>query len=426
MLDGLIARLRRFRRIFILLAVIGPGLITSNADNDAGGIATYSQAGAQFGYKMLWLLLLITISLVVTNEMGARMGVITGKGLADLIRERFGVRGTTFAMALLMVANAFTTVAEFAGIAAAMELYGISKYISVPVMAVVIWLLVVRGSYPVVEKVLLAIGLMYITYIVSGLLVHPSWGAVLRGSTDVPHNVEVSNAYFLLAIALIGTTVTPWMQFYLQAAVAEKGIPNEQLGYSRTDVIVGAFVTDFIAYFIVIATAATLYGHLSQEQLANMQAGDYAKALGPVAGNAAKLLFGAGLFGASVLAGSVVPLSTSYAVTEAFGWERGVGNKFSEAPAFFGIFTGLIVFGAAVVLIPGVPLVSMILASQDVNGLILPVILLYMLVLLNDRRVMGRYVNGPLANAIGGATVLLLVVLTGLLLLSAVPGSPFS
>jgi Mn2+/Fe2+ NRAMP family transporter len=425
-LGGLIARLRRFRRIFILLAVIGPGLITSNADNDAGGIATYSQAGAQFGYKMLWLLLLITISLVVTNEMGARMGVITGKGLADLIRERFGVRGTTFAMALLMVANAFTTVAEFAGIAAAMELYGISKYISVPVMAVVIWLLVVRGSYPVVEKVLLAIGLMYITYVVSGLLVHPSWGDVLRGSVDVPHDVVVSNAYFLLAIALIGTTVTPWMQFYLQAAVAEKGIPNEQLAYSRVDVIVGAFVTDFIAFFIVIATAATLYGHLSPAQLSNMQAGDYAKALGPVAGNAAKLLFGAGLFGASVLAGSVVPLSTSYAVTEAFGWERGVGNRFSEAPAFFAIFTGLIVFGAAVVLIPGVPLVGVILASQDVNGLILPVVLIYMLVLLNDRRVMGRYVNGPVANAIGGSTVVLLVLLTALLLVSAIPGSPLA
>ena len=416
------ARLRRSRRLFVLLAVVGPGLITSNADNDAGGIATYSQAGAQFRFKMLWLLVVVTICLIVVNEMSARMGVVTGKGLADLIRERFGVRSTAFAMALLLIANAFTTVAEFAGIAAGMELLGVPKYISVPIAAIAIWLLVVRGSYPVVERVLLSIGLVYLTYVVSGFLVHPNWAEILRSSV-VPQ-VDVSKAYFLLAIALIGTTITPWMQFYLQAAIAEKGIPEDQLAYSRADVIVGSVVTDAIAFFIVVATALTLAGHLSAAQLGNMQAGDYARALVPVAGHFAGILFGIGLVGASLLAGSVVPLSTSYAVSEAFGFERGVDRGIGDAPIFFGIFTFLIVVGALAVLVPGVPLVSMILLSQDVNGLILPAILIYMLILVNDRRLMGRFVNSRAANAIAGITVAGLIILTVLLLTSSLPGSP--
>jgi NRAMP (natural resistance-associated macrophage protein)-like metal ion transporter len=420
----LFARLRRSRRLFVLLAVVGPGLITSNADNDAGGIATYSQAGAQFRFKMLWLLIVITICLIVVNEMSARMGVVTGKGLADLIRERFGVRSTAFAMALLLVANAFTTVAEFAGIAAGMELLGVPRYVSVPIAAIVIWLLVVRGSYPVVERVLLSIGIVYLTYVVSGFLVHPNWGEILRSSV-VPQ-VDVSRAYFLLSIALIGTTITPWMQFYLQGAIAEKGIPEDQLAYSRADVIVGSIVTDVIAYFIIIATALTLAGHLSAAQLANMQAGDYARALVPVAGRFAGILFGIGLVGASLLAGSVVPLSTSYAVTEAFGFERGVDRGIGEAPIFFGIFTFLIAVAALAVLIPGVPLVPMILLSQDVNGLILPAILVYMLILVNDRRLMGRFVNGRGANLIAGITVAGLIVLSLLLLTSSLPGSPLA
>jgi len=404
-------RLRRYRRVFILLAVIGPGLITANADNDAGGIATYAQAGAQFRLQMLWLLVVITLCLIVINEMSARLGVITGKGLADLIRERFGVRSTAFAMALLLVANAFTTVAEFAGIAAGMELLGVPKYVSVPIAAVLIWLLVVRGSYPVVERVLLSLAIVYLTYVISGFLVHPDWSEVARASV-VPQ-VQVSRAYFLLAIALIGTTITPWMQFYLQAAIAEKAIPAERLAYSRADVIVGSIVTDVIAFFIILATALTLAGHLSPDQL-------------PVAGRFAGILFGVGLVGASLLAGSVVPLSTSYAVTEAFGFERGVDQPIREAPIFFGIFTTLIVVGALAVLIPGVPLVSMILLSQDVNGLILPAVLVYMLVLINDRRLMGRFVNGRFANTVAGITVAGLIVLTGLLLLSSAPGTPLS
>lgn len=395
--------------------MVGPGLITSNADNDAGGIATYAQAGAEFGFKMLWLLAAVTISLIVVNEMSARLGVVTGKGLADLIRERFGVRSTVFAMVLLLIANGATTVAEFAGVAAGMELLGVPRFISVPVAAIAIWLLVTRGSYPVVERVLLSIGIVYLTYVVSGFLVHPNWGHVLRQT--VTPQVVPTNAYYLLAVALIGTTITPWMQFYLQAAIAEKGIPNERLAYSRVDVIVGSVITDAVDFFIIVATALTLFGHLSADQLANMQAGDYARALAPVAGRFAAILFGIGLVGASLLAGSVVPLSTAYAVTEAFGWERGVDRGAGEAPVFFGIFTGLLVIGAVAVLIPGLPLVTTILISQDINGLILPAVLIYMLILINDRRLMGRYTNNLAANAIAGITAAALIVLTGLLLL---------
>src|SRR5215472_13202899 len=396
-------RLRRFRRVFILLAVIGPGLITTNAGNDAGAVATYSQAGAEFGYSMLWILALITVSLAVVNEMGARMAVVTGKGLADLIRERFGVRGTTFAMLLLLIANAVTTMAEFAGVAAALELFHVPKYVSVPVVAIAIWLVIARGSYPVVERILLSIGVVYLAYIVSGIVSHPDWGEVLR-TTIRPHP-PATLSYFLLAIGLIGTTIAPWMLFYLQSSVAEKGIPNDQLSYSRL-------------------AAVALYGKLDAATLANMQAADYARALEPVVGDAAFILFGVGLFGASLLSGGVVPLSTAYTITEAFGWERGVGHRLAEAPAFFGIFTGLIVIGCLAVLIPGVPLVSMILLSQEINGLILAAILVYMMLLVNDRRIMGRHVNGTVVNVIAWATVALLIGLIGLLLASSIPGSP--
>ena len=410
-MDRLLGRLRRFRRIFILLAVIGPGLITTNAGNDAGAIATYSPAGAEFGFRMLWILVVITISLAVVNEMASRMGVVTGKGLADLIRERFGVRGTTFAMLLLLVANAVTTMAEFAGVAAALELFGVSKYASVPLVAIGIWLLIVRGSYPVVERVLLSIGVVYLAYIVSGAVSRPDWLEVGR-ETVLPRPVP-SIGYFLLAIGLIGTTIAPWMLFYLQSSVAEKGIPNDQLTYSRIDAVSGALFADLVAFFIIVAAAVALYGHLTADQLANMQAADYARALAPVVGRGAFILFGVGLFGASLLSAGVVPLSTAYTVTEAFGWERGVGQRLAEAPVFFGIFSGLIVIGALAVLLPGVPLVSMILFSQEINGLILSAILVYMIVLVNDRRVMGRYVNRPLANVVALATVMLLVGLIG-------------
>lgn len=405
--------------MFILLAVIGPGLITANAGNDAGAIATYSQAGAEFGLRMVWVLVLITISLAVVSEMGARMGVVTGKGLADVVRERFGVRSTTFAMLLLLVANSVTTMAEFAGIGAALELFGVSRYLSVPLMAIAIWLLVVRGSYPLVEKVLLSIGVVYLGYVVAGFLARPNWAEVAH-SAFLPQVVP-TRAYFLLAIGLIGTTIAPWMLFYLQSSVAEKGIPNEQLPYSRADAISGAIFADAVAFFIILAAAVALAGHLSADRLANMQAADYARALEPVVGGAAGALFAFGLFGASTLSGGVVPLSTAYTVTEAFGWERGVGQPLSGAPAFFGIFTGVIVVAVVAVLIPGVPLVQLILLSQEINGLILSAILIYIVILVNDRRIMGRYVNGLAANVIAVVTVAGLLLLTALLLLSALP-----
>jgi NRAMP (natural resistance-associated macrophage protein)-like metal ion transporter len=423
-LGAVLSRLRRFRRIFILLAVIGPGLITTNAGNDAGAIATYSQAGAEFGFKMVWVLILITLSLAVVNEMGARMGVVTGKGLADLVRERFGVRSTAFAMLLLLVANAVTTMAEFAGIAAALEIFGVSRYITVPLMAVGIWLLVVRGSYPFVEKVLLSIGVVYLGYVAAGFLARPDWADVARSA--VLPQVAITHSYFLLAIGLIGTTIAPWMLFYLQSSVAEKGIPNEQLGYSRADAISGAVFADIVAFFIILASAVALFGHVPAAQVANMQAADYARALAPAVGSAAALLFAFGLFGASTLSGGVVPLSTAYTVTEAFGWERGVGQRFAEAPAFFGIFTGVIALAVLAVLVPGVPLVQLILLSQEINGLILSAILVYILLLVNDRRIMGRYVNGAVANLVAILTVAGLIVLTALFLLSTLPATPFS
>ena len=422
-MDRLLGRLRRFRRVFILLAVLGPGLITTNAGNDAGAIATYSQAGAEFGFRMVWILVVITLSLAVVNEMASRMGVVTGKGLADLIRERFGVRGTAFAMLLLLVANAVTTMAEFAGVAAALGLFGVPKYVSVPLVAAAVWLLIVRGSYPTIERVLLSIGLVYLAYVLSGIVSHPDWGALAR-DVVLPRPVPTVG-YFLLAIGLVGTTIAPWMLFYLQSSVAEKGIPNDQLAYSRADAISGAVFADVVAFFIVVAAAVALNGTLTPERLANMQAADYARALAPVVGPGAFVLFGIGLLGASLLSGGVVPLSTAYTVTEAFGWERGVGQRLGDAPVFFGIFTGLIVVGALAVLVPGVPLVSMILLSQEINGLILAAILLYMIILVNDRRIMGPHVNGRAANLISGATVALLVVLVGLFLASALPGSPF-
>jgi Mn2+/Fe2+ NRAMP family transporter len=411
-------RLRRFRRLFILLGVLGPGLITTNAGNDAGAIATYSQAGAEFGFQMIWILVLVTVSLAVINEMSARMAVVTGKGLADLVRERFGVRGTTFAMLLLLVANAVTTMAEFAGIAAALELFDVPKYLSVPLVALGIWLIIVRGSYPVVERVLLSIGVVYLAYIVSAAVSHPDWGAVLR-STVAPRP-PLTIGYFLLAIGLVGTTIAPWMLFYLQSSVAEKGIPNEQLGYSRLDAVSGALFADVVALSIILAAAVALHGRLGAAALANMQAADYAHALEPVVGGAAFVLFGIGLFGASALSGGVVPLSTAYTITEAFGWEHGVGQRLADAPAFFGIFTGLIVIAGLAVLVPGVPLVSMILLSQEINGLILAAILIFMMILVNDRRIMGRYVNRRIMNSIGGATIALLVALIALLLASSV------
>ena len=412
---------KRRTQLILFLGILGPGLITSNADNDAGGIFTYAQAGAKYGYDLIWLLLLTTIALAVVQEFNARLGVVSGKGLADLIRERFGVRITVLAMFLLLVANVATTVAEFAGIALAGEAFNISRYITVPLAALLVWFVVLRGSYAVVEKVFLGLSVIYFTYVISGLLVHPDWAQVLHQSIHPQTNI-LDTSYLLLAVALVGTTITPWMQFYLQASVVDKGLRTSELQYERADVFIGSLVTDVIAFFIIVATAATLHvsGHTNIAD-----AKDAAQALAPLAGDFAKVLFVAGLVGASLLAASVLPLSTAYAITEAFGWERGVGQSIRDAPAFFIIFTGLIVIGGAAVLIPGLPLATVTILSQDVDGLILPAILVYMLILINDKRVMGRYANGRFANIFGGATIVGVIILTVMLLVSAIPGFPW-
>lgn len=404
------------RRWLLLLATLGPGIITASADNDAGGIATYATAGASYGYDLLWALLLITVILAVVQEMCSRMGAVTGRGLSALIRERFGVRWTVFAMGVLLVANVATAIAEFAGVAAASEVFGVSKYVAVPVAALGVWLLVVKGSYGIVEKVFLILSLILFTYVVSGFMIAPPWHQVAQAAfTPTLH----WNAPFLLVlIATIGTTITPWMQFFLQSSVVDKGITIKTYGYAKLDVFFGAFLTDFVAFFIIVATAATLHARGIHVQSAS----EAALALAPVAGRYAEYLFAGGLLGASLLAAGVLPLSTAYAICEAFGWETGISRGWDEAPAFLGLFTALILLGAATVLLPNLPLFGVLLISQDINGILLPVILVFMLILVNDRRIMGHHVNGRLGNLFAWTTTVLLIALTGVLVAASLLG----
>ncbi len=369
-----VTRQRKVRRVWmrqllILLSVIGPGLITANVDNDATGITGYSLAGAQYGYGLLWAIVLVTFSLAVVQEMAARMGVVTGKGLADLIREKFGVRITFWSMLLLLVANAATTVAEFAGVAGAMDIFGVSPYIAVPVAAVVVWVLVVRGSYRYVERILLVLCLIYFSYVISGFLVHPNWGQVLH-ETLVPH-LQLNQGYLLTLVAVIGTTIAPWMQFYQQSAIADKNIKISQLRYEQIDTYLGSFLTDFVAFFIVICTGATLFVHHIQIK----EAKDAALALAPLVqgnGRIAEILFGVGLLNASLMAASVLPLSTAYSIAEAFGWERGVGRSFREAPQFLTLYTFIIVVGAGITLFVPKDRLIFVLNLPNVVGGMLP------------------------------------------------------
>ncbi len=407
----------RRTRLVVLLGVIGPGIITQNVDNDATGITGYSLAGSQYGYQMLWLLVVITFALALVQEMAARMGTITGKGLSDLIRERFGPRITLVAMVLLFGANVATTGAEFAGIAASVSLFGISRYIAVPLAAVIVWFLVLRGSYRQVEKLLLALTVIFFAYVISGFLAHPDWAQALH-DTAVP-SFSLNAAFVTAFVAVVGTTITPWMAFYQQSAVADKALTSQELNYERVDTFVGAFLTDFIAFFIVVATGATLFAHHVK-----VDAGDplvfatIAKSLEPLAGRFAEQLFALGLLNASLMAAAVLPLSTTYAITEAFGWERGVGKRFREAPAFIGIYTAMILVGAVYVLIPGTVLGLLAQIPNLINGALLPPLLIVMLVVINDRRVMGRYVNGRLANAASAVTFVFVTLLTLLLFLT--------
>jgi NRAMP (natural resistance-associated macrophage protein)-like metal ion transporter len=400
-------------RLLLFLSILGPGLITANADNDAGGIATYSVTGARYGYSMLWALLLITISLAVTQEMGARMGVVTGQGLAALIRERFRLKLTLFAMAAMLIANLATTISEFSGIASSFQLFGLSKYYTVPLAAALIWLLVVRGSYKVAERAFLVFSAFYLTYIISGLLAHPDWSQALHG-TLVP-SFELNAGYILLFIAVIGTTITPWGQFFIQATIVDKGISIKHYRYTKAEVLMGAVVTDVVALFIIVACAATIYATGGDIETADQAAA----ALVPLAGQFASSLFAFGLLNASVLAAAILPLATAYAICEAFGFESGVNRSFREAPVFHGLFTFAIVLGAVVALIPNLPLLTIMVLAQDVNGILLPLILIFVLVIVNDRGIMGDHANSRRHNLVAGVTTAVLILLSLMLVVSS-------
>lgn len=400
------------RRSFLFfLTILGPGIITACADNDAGGITTYSVCGAVYGYKMLWLLFIITLCLIVIQEMVARMAVVTGKGLSDLIREEFGVRITFFSMLVLLLANLATLIAEFAGIAASLKIFGIHKYLSLPLIAFLIWILVIKGSYKFVERFFLILGLLFLTYVISAFLVKPDWIKVFE-NTFIP-SFNFDHHFLLLSIAMVGTTVTPWMQFYLQSSIVDKGITLEEYKYEKADVVFGCLITDIVAFFIIVCCASTIY----PLGITIQTAADAALALRPLAQKYASILFATGLFGASTLGAFILPLSTSYAICEAFGWESGINKKFSDAKVFYGLYTFLIIFGVAFILLPKISLIKVMLISQTINGLLLPPILILILSLVNNRRIMGNYTNSKLYNIIVLLTITFLIILTILLLI---------
>ena len=404
----------------LFLAVLGPGFITANVDNDSGGILTYSQAGAQFGYTLLWTMIPITLALIVVQEMCARMGAVTGKGLSDLIREEFGLRITFVIMILLVIVNFGNVVAEFSGIAGSMQLFHVSKYVSVPICALIVWALIVKGDYKSVEKVFLAASVFYIAYIVTGVLSGPNWHLALVETVKLPpRGVWSDKTYVYMTVGVIGTTITPWMQFYLQSSIVEKGITVRQYKASRLDVIVGSVFTDLVAWFIVVACAATLFAHGMRDIGVPS---DAAEAMKPLAGQYAFILFAAGLFNASLFAASILPLSTAYTVCEGLGFESGLDKSFHEAPFFYWFYSLLIVFGAAVVLIPNFPLVRFIILSQVLNGVLLPIVLIFMLRLINKHELMGKYTNSTWFNVVAWLTAVIVIGLSLVMLFNSVHG----
>jgi Mn2+/Fe2+ NRAMP family transporter len=411
-------RLKPIRaRLFLLLAVVGPGIITANVDNDAGGITTYSVAGAHYGNSLLWMMPLVALALIIVQEMSARLGVITGKGLADLIRESLGVRITAMVIGIVVIANLANTVSEFAGVAASMEIFGVSKYVSVPAAAVLVWLLIVKGNYKNVERVFLAASALYLAYVASGIMANPVWPDVARAFVTPTFHLE--SGYVTIFVTAIGTTIAPWMQFYQQASIVDKGLKPADYPYERLDVVVGSIFAVFVASFIVIACSATLFANGVRIETAK----DAALALRPLAGTYASTLFALGLLNAGVFSAAILPLSTAYLVCEAFGWEKGVSRDLKEAPVFFGIYTTLIVLGAGIILLPIKSLVQAMLASQTLNGVLLPIILVVMLKLINDKRLMGKFVNGRVFNSISWVMVIVLILLTVILVVTSVfPG----
>ena len=403
------AKFRQHRFVvntLLVLAIMGPGIITANVDNDAGGITTYSLAGAHFGYSLLWSLIPITFALIVVQEMCARMAVATGKGLADLIRESFGVKMTFYLMLALLLVNLSNVMAEFAGVAASMEIFGVSKYISVPLAGLFVWFLVVRGTYKLVERVFLGACLFYVAYLISGVMAKPDWHDVAR-QTLVP-SFEFKLEYIIMLVGLVGTTIAPWMQFYLQSSVVEKGVAPEDYKMVRLDVVTGCIIAPVVAFFIVVACAATIH----HSGITISTAKDAALALQPFAGVHATWLFALGLFVASIFAAAILPLSTAYSICEGMGWDAGIDRRFEEAPHFFGLYTAMIVIGAGAVLYPGFPLLDVMYFSQVGNGVLLPVILLFMLKLINDKRIMGEFTNSRAFNIIAWVTVVVVILLT--------------
>jgi Mn2+/Fe2+ NRAMP family transporter len=413
---------KRWRiRILLFLAVLGPGFITANVDNDSGGILTYSQAGAQYGYSLLWTMIPITISLIVVQEMCARMGVVTGKGLSDLIREEFGLRLTFVLMVLLVIVNYTNVVTEFIGIAGSLQLFHLSKFISVPVCAGLVWYMVVRGSYKSTEKIFLVASVVYIAYIFAGVLSQPSWHDALLATIQLPQrSVWSDKAYMYMAVGIVGTTIAPWMQFYLQSSIVEKGIRVKDYAASRLDVIVGSIFTDIVAWFIIVACAATLWLH-GMRDLALPS--DAAEAMRPLAGDYAFVLFAFGLFNASLFAASILPLSTAYTVCEGLGLESGVDKNFKEAPFFYWLYTLLIVGGAVtVLLLPDALLVKFAVLSQVLNGVLLPVVIILMLLLINRVDLMGEHRNSRAWNWIAWGTSVIVIGMTGVMLWGLMPG----
>lgn len=403
---------KRWSKLTYILAIVGPGLITVNAGNDAGGISTFASIGAKYGYSMLWGLLVLTFALAIVQEMNARMAVVSGKGLSDLIREKFGVKWTFFAMVVLLIANFGVTLGDFAGVAASLELFGISKYLSVPLVALLISYVVSHGSYNYVEKIFLTFGFAFFSYIAAAFIIQPNWNEITHAIVNP--SIEFNSSYIITFIGLIGTTISPYMQFYLQASIVDKKLSLKDYKYEKLDVYLGAVWGAVISFFVIVVTAATLHkAGIQADSVSTI-----AIALKPLAGEYAYILFGAGLFGSSVLACAIIPLSTSYAICEAFGWENGVNNKPNEAKAFFSILFGMIFLTSALILIPNLSLIPLILRTQQIAGILVPVILIFMIILINDKRIMGKWTNNKFQNTIAISTVLFIITLTFVLLIT--------
>ena len=418
--QGVRRTVARRPRVLAYLAIIGPGVITAAAGNDAGGIATFASVGADYGYRLVWLLIPLTISLGIVQEMCARMGAVTGKGLSDLIREKFGVRWTAFVMLALLVANGGVTISEFVGIAAALELLAVPRFISVPIAAIAIWWLVVKGTYQRVERVFLGMSLVFLAYVVSAFLAHPPWTTV---AVEIVHpHFELAPAFLFTFVAVIGTTISPYMQVFIQSTVVEKGVRAENYRLTKIDVWVGTILAILIVFFIVVSTAATLNVHGEHIE----SAAQAARALRPLAGPYAEMLFAIGLFGASMLAAGVLPLATAYSISEAFGFEKGVSSSFREAPIFLGVFTFLVVLGATVAMMPGLSLINVLIVTQVINGVLLPIVLIVVLKLVNNRELMGTHVNGPVYNIAAWLTTIIVSVLSILVIVSTLFPNLFS